>query len=165
MSVHHWGEEPAGNWQINIFFSSEAGYVTMGDMVVVLHGTSQIPDSVVRIPEQCDSECVRGCAAQGSQYCDSCTNQRMLSDLRCVQYCPGEESYQYAGNLSLTEKPDSCSMGGYCLNCKSRLLGLSIPLVVLIFVSGLVLLIIGSIVVSFILWTKFSRKNKDYIRI
>ena len=163
MSVHHWGEKPAGDWSINIYFSSEAGYVSMGDLAVVLHGTYQVPDSVVRIPEQCHSECVRGCAAQGKEYCDVCRNQRMLSDLRCVQYCPGEESNRDLGNSSQLDKPDSCSMGGYCLNCRQRLL--SLPLIILISVSGLVLLV-GSIAVSFILWTKVCKNsNNDYIRI
>lgn len=163
MSVHHWGENPAGDWQINVYFSSENGHVTMGDLAVVLYGTDQVPESVSRIPEECDSECVRGCAARGGQYCDACKNQRVLSDLRCVQYCPGEQDI---GNSNQTAEgsSDSCSMGGYCLNCKGRLLGLSIPLIALVTVSGMVLLV-GSITVSFILWTKFCRYNNDYISI
>lgn len=165
MSVQHWGEKPAGDWKINIYFSSEAGYVTMGDLAVVLYGSDQVPESVVRIPEECDSECVRGCAAQGRKFCDSCRNQRMLSDLRCVPYCPGDELKQDDRNSSLTEETsDSCSMGGYCLNCKGRLLQLSIPLIALVTVSGMALLV-GSITVMFILWNKFCRYNSDYISI
>ena len=161
MSVQHWGEQPAGDWHINIYFSSQAGYVAMGDLAVVLHGTSQVPEAVGRIPEQCDSDCVRGCAAQGNHYCDACKHQRLLSDLRCVQYCPGEEHKQYHGNSSTLDKSDSCSMGGYCLNCHQRILGLSIPLIVLVSVAGLVLLV-GSIAVAFVLWTRVCRSNHYY---
>lgn len=165
MSVQHWGEKPAGDWKINIYFSSEAGYVTMGDLAVVLYGTDQVPESVVRIPEECDSECVRGCAAQGEKFCDSCKNQRMLSDLRCLQRCPGEESKQDDGNSSLTqETSDSCSVGGYCFNCKGVFLRLSIPLIALVTLFSMVLLG-GSITVACILWTKFCRYNSDYISI
>lgn len=164
MSVHHWGEEPAGDWQINVYFSSEDGYVEMGDLMVVLYGTNQVPESVIRIPEQCDTECVRGCAAQGRQFCDSCKNQRMLSDLRCVQYCPGEASKQDVGNSSFDEGDSDCSMGGYCFNCNRKLLHLSIPLIVLVTVSGMMLLV-GTIAGSFILWNKFCRYNNDYISI
>ena len=159
MSVHHWGEHPGGDWEVIVHFSSESGYVTMTDLAVVLYGTVEVAESVLRIPEQCDPECVRGCAAQGGKYCDSCNNQRIQSDLSCVQYCPGEDYFTDHGNT--TENP--CSVGGYCFNCKQRHFGLSIPLLALIAVSGLVLLA-SVVVMSFILWTKVCKSN-DYIPI
>lgn len=164
MSVQYWGENPAGDWKIIIYFSSESGYVVMGDLVVVLYGTDQTPESVVRIPEECDSECVRGCAAQGGKFCDSCKNQRMLSDLRCVKSCPGENSKRDDSNSSMALDTSDCSMGGYCLDCSGRLLPLSIPLIALVTVSGVTLLV-GSMAAAFILWTKFCRYNNDYINI
>lgn len=167
MSVHHWGEDPTGDWQLNIYFSSDAGYVTMGDLAVELYGTEQVPESVLRIPEECDSECVRGCSARGREYCDSCRNQRMLTDLSCVAFCPGEEAAAAHRNSSLEEGEgegeDSCSMGGYCLNCKQRFLHLSLPMIALLTVALLVLLV-GIIAVSFVLWKKHCR-HSDYVRI
>ena len=59
--------------------------------------------------EECDSECVRGCAAPGREYCDSCKNQRMLTDLT---FCPGEEA---RGNSSLEEDADSIVLDGRIL--------------------------------------------------
>ena len=165
MSVHHWGEQPVGDWKINIYFSSESGYVTLSNLAVVLYGTNQVPEAVLRIPEQCDSECVRsrGCAAPGDQYCDVCRNQRMLSSLHCVQHCPGED-FKQENHSRFWWKSNSCSVGGYCLDCSRRLLGLSVPIISLIALSGFVLLI-ASAVLLFILWSKCCKSNNDYVPI
>lgn len=167
MSVHHWGEDPTGDWKLSIYFSSDAGYVSMTDLAVVLYGTSQIPDTVSRIPEECDSQCVRGCAAQGEEYCDSCRNRRIQSTLRCVSACPGDSkdaNQDSENSTSTSDGSDSCAVGGYCLGCQKRLLPLSIPIIVFIIVSGLVL-IAGSLSVVYVLWTKFCENHSDYISI
>lgn len=170
MSVHHWGESPVGDWTVTVQFSSDAGYVTVGDPAVVLHGTNEVPKAVQRIPEECSSECVRGCADHGEQFCDSCKQRRMVSDLRCVSSCPGESSGSDnkwdAGYSNTTEDDDSdsCTMGGYCLDCRGRFLHLSVPIIVLIALSGLVVLV-STIFVTFVLWSKFFRSRSDYVSI
>ena len=162
-TVHHWGENPAGDWKLIVYFASDTGYVTMGDLELALYGTSQVPDSVRRIPEKCDSSCVRGCAAEGEEFCDSCRYQRIKANLRCVDACPGEGSKRDSNKTY--DELDSCSMGGYCMDCKQTL-HLSLPFIVLIAVSGLVLLI-ASIAVAFVLLSKvcLSKVHRDYIKI
>ena len=168
MSVHHWGESPVGDWTITIQFSSDAGYVTVGDPAVVLYGTNEIPEAIQRIPEECSTECVRGCADHGEQFCDSCKKRRIVSDLRCVSSCPGEDIDNIYKtdfrNWSTADIDNSCSMGGYCLDCRKRFLGLSVPIIVLIAVTGLVVLISG-IFVAFVLWSKFFKSRSDYVSI
>lgn len=161
MSVHYWGEDPAGDWQIKVYFSSQEGAVSAEDLAVVLYGTSEIPDSVVQIPEQCSSQCLRGCAAQGEEFCDSCKNRRIKSNLRCVTSCP--EAVR-DGDRNTSLKSDSCSVGGYCFDCQKRSLPLSIPIIVFIVVSGMVLLV-GSMSVTYVLWTKLCENHSDYISI
>ncbi len=172
MSVHHWGENPVGDWTINVAFSSSSGYVTVADPMVVLYGTDQVPEIIKRIPDQCSSECVRGCADYGDQYCDSCKQRRIASNLRCVSSCPGESSesatndtysLKYSSNSSGSD--GTCSMGGYCLDCSKRLLHLSLPIIILIAVSGLVILL-GTLFVAFVVWSKFFKKSRvEYIKI
>lgn len=172
MSVHHWGENPVGDWTVTVQFPSDAGYVTVGDPAVVLHGTNEIPEAVQRIPEECSTECVRGCADHGDQYCDSCKQRRIVSDLRCVSSCPGERETGnidrwdtgYSNTTDDGDDSDSCSMGGYCLDCRRRFLRLSVPIIVLIAVSGLVVLV-STIFVTFVLWSKFFRSRSDYVSI
>ena len=161
MSVQHWGESPVGDWTVSIQFSSDAGYVTVGDPAVVLYGTTVVPEAIQRIPQECSTECARGCADHGEQFCDSCKQRRIASSLRCVSTCPGasDDIYSKADirNVSTTD----CSMGGYCLDCKKRFLGLSVPIIVLIAVSGLVVLF-SAIFVMFVIWTKLFSSHKNY---
>ncbi len=169
MSVQHWGENPIGEWTITIQFSSDAGYVAMGNLAVVLYGSDQVPESVKQIPDECSSECVRGCAALGEYFCDSCKIRRMLTNLRCVSSCPGEEfepTQNYLlSNESAADVSDSCSMGGYCMDCSHRRLLLSVPILVLVALTGLVVLI-GGISIAVVLWSKLCRADyNEYIRI
>ncbi len=157
-SVHHWGEDPAGDWTLVVYFDSDGGYVTANNIELVLYGTSEVPESVQRIPEECDSTCVRGCAAEGENYCDSCRNQRIKKNLRCVDVCPGGESRG-------PNETDSCSVGGYCIDCSKGLL-LSLPFIALIAVFGLVLLI-ATIAVASVLLSKvcMGKSHRDYVKI
>ncbi len=88
MSVHFWGENPAGTWTLKVTFKSRTGYVSMSDLSVKLYGTSQIPESVSSIPTQCDPKCSRGCSGLGPGGCDSCSNLRVSSTRECVDNCP-----------------------------------------------------------------------------
>ena len=170
MSVHHWGESPVGDWTVNIQFSSDSGYVTVGDPVVVLYGANEIPESIRRIPDECSSECVRGCADHGEHYCDSCKQRRMASDLRCVSSCPGESrtafnsTWDSSNTNGSNSESDSCTMGGYCLDCDRRFLLLSLPIIILIVVSGLVVML-GTLFVAFVLWSKFFKSRIEYVKI
>ena len=166
MSVLHWGEDPSGDWELVVHFSSDAGYVSVSDPSMVLYGTSSTPDSVRRIPEECDAQCVRGCADEGEEFCDSCKSHRIQSTLRCVTTCPGDSAGNYSemGTAGDESESDSCAIGGYCIGCEKSLLPFSIPIMVILAVSGVVL-IVGSLSVAYVLWTKFCQHNTDYMTI
>ena len=102
MSVHFWGEDPAGTWTINVTFFDSTGTIEVDIPRVTLYGTSEVPEAVSRIPAQCSSECdpTRGCAASGAEFCDACAQLRLAPTLQCVSSCPE----------GLTER------NGYCYN-------------------------------------------------
>ena len=157
-----------GDWTVNVYFSSDSGYITVADPTVVLYGTEEVPESIRRIPDQCSSECLRGCASQGEQYCDSCKQRRMASSLKCVSSCPGESAKLYDGTdvNGTSDSDDACTMNGYCLDCGGRFLLLSLPIIALIVVSGIVV-ILGTFFVVFVLWSKFykSRSHDKYVKL
>lgn len=82
MSVHHWGEDPIGTWT----FTHNSGH--LNSVTLVFYGTSQKPAAISRIPRSCDPSCLRGCAAEGSEYCDECASLQMNTSLACVETCP-----------------------------------------------------------------------------
>ena len=102
MSVHFWGEDPAGNWIITVSFTDVVGAIVFEVPKVTLYGTSEEPEAVSLIPSTCSSECdsTRGCADSGAEYCDACANLRVASTLECTDVCPE----------GLTER------SGYCYN-------------------------------------------------
>ena len=100
MSVMFWGEDPGGQWTLTIQSQDPQTEVEMGDSIFQLYGTSEIPQAVHNIPDQCHSDCVRGCAAEGSMFCDACVNLRNASTLECIESCP----------------PGYMERNGYCYN-------------------------------------------------
>ena len=100
MSVMFWGENPGGQWTLTIQSQDPQTEVEMGDATIQFYGTSEIPQAVHNIPDQCHSDCVRGCAAEGSMFCDACVNLRNASTLECIESCP----------------PGYTERNGYCYN-------------------------------------------------
>lgn len=147
MSVHYWGEEPSGEWVLGVYYSSPSGSVTVSDLNLVLYGTSEVPESVHRIPAQCSSLCERGCAASGEYYCDSCKSSRMPDTLKCVEKCPS----------------GLCDVDGYCVDCGSSR---SVSPGVIAGISGAAALLLGLVGfagVYFTPWRKlFFRYNRNY---
>ena len=88
MSVMFWGENPRGQWTLSIESYSLETEIGMRDVVFQFYGTSEIPQAVRNIPDQCHSDCVRGCAAEGSMFCDACVNLRNAYTLECIESCP-----------------------------------------------------------------------------
>ena len=103
MSVHHWGENPANEWKINISFASNGGYVTVPYIEVELYGTSEVPRALLNSPRQCSPECARNCSGNGSQDCDACRGLRLPETLECVSNC------SFLGD-------SFCEVSGYCLS-------------------------------------------------
>ena len=52
------------------------------------YGVSSVPESVANIPDECHSDCRRGCAQEGSEFCDACVNLRNAYTLECIDTCP-----------------------------------------------------------------------------
>ena len=72
MSVHFWGEDPSGNWTLNVTYRGMFGTLLVKIVTFTFLGTAIKPPVIAHIPSQCDSACARGCAAPGPKYCDSC---------------------------------------------------------------------------------------------
>ena len=88
MSVQYWGESPIGTWEVVVQYDGHDGsFETDGIQSFEIFGTQNTPQSVKRIPDKCDSLCVRGCAASGKQYCDSCKQYRDPVSLECTKSC------------------------------------------------------------------------------
>jgi proprotein convertase subtilisin/kexin type 5 len=82
---------------------------------LVLHGTQSVPQSVSAIPKQCHSQCLRGCARKGAEYCDSCKRYRLAETFECVENCPigtylNENTCRYCPtSCAECSNPHSCS--------------------------------------------------------
>ena len=89
MSVHFWGEDPSGNWALNVTYRGRFGTLLIKDVTFTFFGTAIKPPVIARIPSKCDSACARGCAAPGPEYCDSCKKNfvRNVMTLECIQEC------------------------------------------------------------------------------
>ena len=104
MTVHFWGEDPTGTWQL-IVYRSYPGSMRVKDVSLTLYGTANVPSAVGLIPSTCDPACARGCAAAGPEFCDACVNLRNAETLECITECPTgfTERHRYCYNASLPE--------------------------------------------------------------
>ena len=116
LSVLHWGENPNGQWTVSINWrNSNRGSAVLSNISVSLYGVSSIPSSVSSIPDECDPDCARtkGCAADGSQYCDACNSTllRNATTLECIEPYECEppnkiaSGYCYLPSESPTDSP------------------------------------------------------------
>ena len=90
MSVHFWSENPAGEWTLRIMSRNILSPIDndISSTVMTMYGTDVIPQVIANIPMQCDSLCAGGCAREGSQFCDACTNLRNAHTRECISVCP-----------------------------------------------------------------------------
>ena len=88
-SLHFWGENPAGTWNITVTYNGASGTVMVSNTTAVLYGTSQTPPAVASIPRTCDQACARGCSSTGPSNCDVCAPEyyRNVTTLACAQNC------------------------------------------------------------------------------
>ena len=116
MSVQSWGERANGDWVFTVRLKDES-QVELESLELLLYGTDEIPSSVQAIPSTCHSQCVRGCAREGAQFCDSCKHFRIAHSLECVERCP-DETYQ-SGNICRACLPlcSKCSDSHVCSGC------------------------------------------------
>ena len=88
MSVMFWGEDPTGQWTLNIATRNITGVAAVSDVEFQFYGVFEVPEAVANIPDECHSDCRRGCAREGSNFCDSCVNLRNAYTLECINECP-----------------------------------------------------------------------------
>jgi hypothetical protein len=90
MSVHHWGEDPTGQWTLRVTFNalSFTARVQVTPQTMRLYGTTETPDAVAGIPSICHQYCARGCSGPTAADCDVCRDYRLNSTLECVTACP-----------------------------------------------------------------------------
>ena len=81
MSVMFWGENPYGEWSLNITTGSYYTSANVSGIVFKVFGVSSTPESVANIPAICHPNCSRGCAGEGSDTCDSCVNLSYIHGL------------------------------------------------------------------------------------
>ncbi|CAI8005292.1 Furin-like protease 2, partial [Geodia barretti] len=107
MSVMFWGENPTGQWTLNIKTGDVSSGANVTNVVFQFYGVFQVPEAVANIPDQCHSDCRRGCAREGSNFCDSCVNLRNAYTLECINECPPgyteRNRYCYDASLPLKE--------------------------------------------------------------
>lgn len=98
MTVRHWGEDPAGEWNVTVFFRSSEGNVSIDDVELTLYGTADVPLAVKAIPTVCDKSCARDCVSSGADGCDACAKGyvRDTSTLNCLTECP-KNTTEYSG--------------------------------------------------------------------
>ena len=116
MSLAFWGENPSGAWQLTIRSQSQYTNADFSGLRFQFYGTSATPPAVARIPSRCHSDCARGCAAPGSEFCDVCINLRNAYTMECIDRCPAGYTQRngYCYNSSLPEPV-----------CNSKLLSLT----------------------------------------
>ena len=88
MSVMFWGEDPTGEWTLNITTQSSNTNVDVCDINFQFFGVSSRPESVAKIPAECHPDCLQGCAQPSSNFCDACVNLRNAYTLECIDTCP-----------------------------------------------------------------------------
>ena len=92
MSVLHWGENPIGQWTLNVYFNTSTLVDEASVQVMVhgmtLYGTEETPPAVANIPSTCHASCARGCSGPTAADCDVCREYRLNSTLECVSSCP-----------------------------------------------------------------------------
>ncbi len=90
MSVHYWGENPLGNWELLTSYESEVGSVTVSDISIKFYGTESVPQSVQDTLTQCNiDDCNNRCSQRnGKEICDTCKNKRDSKTLNCLKECP-----------------------------------------------------------------------------
>ena len=109
MSVMFWGEDPTGEWNLVVTSKSGNTQVDISNIEFQFFGISNTPQAVANIPNECHPNCTRGCAKEGSNYCDACINLRNAYTMECIDTCPvGYTAHNgYCYNPSLPE--DVCN--------------------------------------------------------
>ena len=103
MSVHYWGENPLGTWELLVSYKSKVGAVRVSDVSVNIYGTRTTPLSVVQ-SSQCTNKCNYRCSFSNAvEICDSCLNKRDSESLKCLAECPANYN----------------EISGYCMNPNS----------------------------------------------
>ena len=137
MSVHFWGEDANGEWNVTMRFDSNSASLTY--ISAQLYYTSDKP---VAAGNKCDPLCATptGCSyGNGSQYCDACRDgyYRNVTTLECVSSCPSD---------ACTIEDICVFYNGTCPTISNGLSKLDIIIIVLIcFITVIIVLLLSVI--------------------
>lgn len=147
LSVHFWGENPVGQWKLEIEVrknnngyiggSSYSGAQATNDLLdwsLILYGTEENPVNLVTpthpagTPKPsategaCHGQCLNGCSGPGADQCNACKNYQIEDTKKCVESCPNE---YYADGYQCKHCSATCETCTYistkevmCLKCK-----------------------------------------------
>ena len=135
MSVHYWGENPVGEWGLNVAFNSSSGSITVDNITVTLYGTS----SEINMNIPCDPSCARNCSsAMDPETCDVCRGLRDAFTLACVSVCPTNtteyHNYCIEGDVIFPQEEET--------NKLSLTIGLSVSVILLMIVVTIIVIVI-----------------------
>ena len=139
-TVHYWGENPDGEWSLNVAFKSSSGSITMDNVTVTLYGTS----SKINLNIQCDSSCARNCSsAMDPEACDVCSGLRDAFTLACVSVCPINTSeynnYCISGDIIFPQEEETSQI--------SLIIGISVAGMLLMIAVIIIVIIIVIVII------------------
>ncbi|KAL4227338.1 Proprotein convertase subtilisin kexin type [Mactra antiquata] len=146
LSVHFWGENPAGHWKLEIevkkntrsyIGSGSSGVQSTNDLLdwsLILYGTEPDPVNLHKPTHPVDAatpsttngachyQCLNGCTGPGADQCNACKNYQIQETGLCVETCPNE---YYAESYTCKHCNETCETCIFittkqimCLKCK-----------------------------------------------
>lgn len=119
MTVHMWGEQPGGDWILDVHVN-HGGSVHLDALQLIIHGAPTVPASILSIPSSCHPQCLRGCTKEGARYCDICKHYRVALDSECVERCPTGTFLDHSTCRNCCQWCAECMDGHSCLHCQAH---------------------------------------------
>ena len=149
MSLHFWGENPAGTWTLQTSFRASSGSVFLTNVTLTGFGVSG-GESGNSNRGVCEN-CLRGCGT----VCDVCSELRLNYSLACVSTCPNATTeynrYCITGNVIYPITPTENSAAGATV---AILVSVTAVVIVTLFVIALVVLAV-------VLVTRYRKKHQS----
>ena len=112
MTVFHWGEDPTGEWTLEIIAKKRGNKITLKRWNLSLYGTKESPDNATT----CHSECLSGCFGSGPDDCYGCLHFKIATkgdNYTCVATCPPHLYSLFTTNGRNATCSSTCPRGRY----------------------------------------------------
>lgn len=112
MSVFHWGEDPKGQWILEIIGSGVPSHISLERWDLLLYGTKKRPYS----NSTCHTECMSGCSGPGADQCYGCLHFKIPgagNKYTCVATCPDNLFPLFTKNGRNASCSSACNDGWY----------------------------------------------------